>query len=103
MGWCVLVTLTTVGYGDLVRESPPGRAVAITSCCIGTCLVALLVAAVDEFIQFSKAEDITRYALHKSRATRLLRSQAARVITCMFRVGIYKGHASLAHAVFHAE
>jgi voltage-gated potassium channel len=41
MWWCV-VTLTTVGYGDMYPVTPWGKAIGTISVLIGICIVALL-------------------------------------------------------------
>jgi hypothetical protein len=105
--WCVAVTMTTVGtceiasiicnylcalgYGDMYPESHMGRTVAILSTILGTCLVALLLAAVQKVSEFSNNEEVTRWALYKSRLTCRVHNKAAHVIQCLFRVGIARG------------
>ena len=41
--WCITITLTTVGYGDLVPSTTPGQYVAIITALWGAFLISLLV------------------------------------------------------------
>lgn len=44
--WCVIVTLTTVGYGDITPGTPFGRSVTMTIAITGSFLMALVVSTV---------------------------------------------------------
>jgi voltage-gated potassium channel len=56
--WWAVTTVTTVGYGDVVPESTPGRIIAITIMLVGIGFVALLTAFVaDRFINASTATE----------------------------------------------
>jgi hypothetical protein len=46
--WVVVITATTVGYGDFFPQSNAGRVVAIIAVTLGTCVIALLVTGVIE-------------------------------------------------------
>jgi voltage-gated potassium channel len=54
--WCVIVTMTTVGYGDIYPISHPGRLAAVVSFLVGSAILALLVASVAKAISFDEAE-----------------------------------------------
>jgi hypothetical protein len=49
--WCILVTMTTVGYGDMVPVTKAGKVVATLSFVFGIILIALPVAIVGEKFQ----------------------------------------------------
>ena len=40
--WFTITTMTTVGYGDYVPRSAPGRAIASIACVLGIVLLALV-------------------------------------------------------------
>jgi len=44
--WCITITLTTVGYGDLVPSTKPGQYIAIITALWGAFLISLLVTIV---------------------------------------------------------
>jgi len=101
--WCIAITMTTVGYGDMTPESHAGRMVAVASVAFGTCLVALLVAAVHQSMQFTNNEEVTKWALYKSRLTVKVHNKAARVIQALMRVGICKGFVTAAKRKCHVR
>ena len=55
--WLTIITMTTVGYGDLFPRTHLGRLVAIISCFIGMALVSLLVATLNRIIEFTREEE----------------------------------------------
>ena len=92
----MLIENLQVGYGDMYAKSVLGRTTAILATVSGTSLVALLVAAVHDAIQYTNNEELTEYALNRSRLSFRLRHKAARVIQCLFRVGISRHKVTLA-------
>ena len=54
--WCTLVTLTTVGYGDMRPESPLGRIVGVMIALWGGILTALIVVTVERVLLLTKPE-----------------------------------------------
>jgi len=52
-----VITLTTVGYGDIVPVSPAGRMLAMTEAMTGTMYLALLVARLVSLYSSAKPED----------------------------------------------
>lgn len=52
--WWAIVTLTTVGYGDIVPKTLPARLVASVCAVIGVCMLAILIPSlVNNFILFN--------------------------------------------------
>lgn len=43
--WCLIVTMTTVGYGDYFPITAPGRLVGFIACLWGALVVSLMVVA----------------------------------------------------------
>jgi len=54
--WLVLITMTTVGYGDLYPTNYFGRVLAIISCIFGTFFLSLLVVFLNNVITFDELE-----------------------------------------------
>lgn len=50
--WYVLITMTTVGYGDVFAMSHAGRAIAIICAFVGVLIVALFVLCLDNILSF---------------------------------------------------
>lgn len=55
--WNVIITLSSVGYGEIYAESFFGRLVAIMICFWGVFFVSTLVVSVSEQLDFSNLED----------------------------------------------
>jgi hypothetical protein len=54
--WCIIITMTTVGYGDVYPKTQLGRLVSITGAFSAVVLVALSVNAVTERLQLKRNE-----------------------------------------------
>jgi len=54
--WCVIVTMSTVGYGDLYPVSILGRAIIILACLWGILLITMIITAVAVSIEFNPQE-----------------------------------------------
>ena len=44
--WCVVITMTTVGYGDVFAVSPFGRVISIINALWGAFVISMLVASI---------------------------------------------------------
>lgn len=55
--WNVLVTMTTVGYGDLYPYSPLGKIFAVITSLCGSCLVSILTLSLSNILMLSKYEE----------------------------------------------
>jgi hypothetical protein len=65
--WMVIITLTTVGYGDLFPCTLPGRCVTIGVALSGSVLMALVVTIVTQSMELDPKHKI---ALHHMQLTR---------------------------------
>ena len=54
--WLVIVTMTTVGYGDIYPQTHFGRFFCIMACIIGMLLVSTLVLALSSRLEFTPDE-----------------------------------------------
>ena len=55
--WCIIITMTTVGYGDFYPSSLLGRIFGIISCFIGVFLVSLFIATIQQILVFENSEE----------------------------------------------
>ena len=54
--WCVIATMTTVGYGDYYPRTYLGRGVVILAAVMGALFVSLMVVAMSNSSMFDHAE-----------------------------------------------
>ena len=54
--WVVIITMTTVGYGDVYPRTHYGRVFGVFSCLIGMLLVSYLVVGMNSLFDFTPQE-----------------------------------------------
>ena len=64
--WCVIITMTTVGYGDVVAVSHYGRIISIINALWGAFIISMLVAFIGTVFALSESQkkalaEITNY------------------------------------------
>ena len=84
--WLMLVTMTTVGYGDIYPTTYFGRVIAIAGCVAGTFILSLLVVFLNQTISFDDVERNVYNEImeHKENPTHLKR-EAANFVGKFFR------------------
>mmetsp|Transcript_16179 Transcript_16179/g.25061 ORF Transcript_16179/g.25061 Transcript_16179/m.25061 type:complete len:113 (-) Transcript_16179:657-995(-) len=65
--WVVIITMTTVGYGDIAPKTTPGRCVAMVVALWGAFLISLLVVTVGSVFELNENQ---KMALRHIRLTR---------------------------------
>jgi hypothetical protein len=88
--WCSMITITTVGYGDLYPISHAGRGVIVVTSLMGTAILALLISAVFEIVQFGNSERKMQAMLYKSRLKREMKDVSVKLITSTLRLKIMR-------------
>jgi hypothetical protein len=54
--WCTLITMTTVGYGDIYPVTFPGRCTAMIIAIWGAFMISLLIGSVDQVFELAEVE-----------------------------------------------
>jgi voltage-gated potassium channel Kch len=79
--WCVIITMTTVGYGDFVAKTQLGRIIAIMACIWGNFLISLMVISLTVSSEFTVPAHRKAYdSIVRSQEEQKNRVLAARVI-----------------------
>jgi hypothetical protein len=78
--WLIIVTMTTVGYGDFYPKSHLGRFVGVISCIIGMLLVSLIVVSLTSILDFSSEEKKAYSVIKKLHAEDNVYCKATEVI-----------------------
>ncbi len=52
----VLITMTTVGYGDIVAKTNEGRTIAMVACIVGVFLISMMIISVNKILSMSSTE-----------------------------------------------
>ena len=82
--WMVIITMTTVGYGDLYPLTSPGRAIAILACFMGVIVIGLFVTGITSMSSFTPDEKRAFLALHKTQVSKSEQDIAARVMQAIW-------------------
>lgn len=83
--WCIIITMTTVGYGDVFPKTQLGRLVSITGAFSAVVLVALSVNAVTERLQLKRNEGKVLDFIFDLKESAKLRVSMAEVIQNAWR------------------
>jgi len=75
--------MTTVGYGDVVPSTPPGRIIAIFTAMWGAFLISLMVLSVGQIFALNEKEEEANEHLKKARV-------AARAISTFLKMLVVK-------------
>jgi potassium intermediate/small conductance calcium-activated channel subfamily N protein 2 len=83
--WLVIVTMTTVGYGDYFPRSHFGRFVGVIACIIGMLILSMIVVSLSVIFEFSQDEKKAYERLKKVLAIDNMNDKAANIIktVCM--------------------
>jgi len=87
--WFVIVTMTTLGYGDMLPESYVGRMVAMTTVFVGLCNITFLINIIGDCFE----EVFRKFVIKKSRE--MERQRAVYVTECVHDVQVGSGWMNL--------
>ncbi|OMJ75698.1 hypothetical protein SteCoe_25105 [Stentor coeruleus] len=88
--WLVLLTMTTVGFGDFYPRTHMGRLIAIIAAIWGTFLISLMIIMFNNFVSFSRGEEKCYKLLKKIIESRELREYAKKFIKASIEAHLYK-------------
>eukprot|EP00736_Rhodelphis_marinus_P002138 Rmarinus@m.886 len=99
--WMIVITITTVGFGELVPMSHCGRLFTFTAAVLSFSISALLVAVISQKLQLTKAEHRVIQFLEKDRWRRSNQVLAARCIQTCWRYTYARGAHMERHQLTH--
>lgn len=83
--WNVLVTMTTVGYGDYYPKTNMGRIIGMIIAFWGVFIVSLFVVSLSNLFEFTPGEDKAFDLNDRLHAKDMLRIEAANVLSSAYR------------------
>ena len=84
--WMVMITMTTVGYGDYQPKTIPGRTLGFVLCIWGVFLMSMIVIILFNSLELSFEEKQALLIFNKLEAKKPLADVAARLIAKMWRL-----------------
>ncbi|EEY65468.1 Voltage-gated Ion Channel (VIC) Superfamily [Phytophthora infestans T30-4] len=78
--WMLVITILTIGYGDVVPRTTLGRAIAVTAGVFGTLSTAVTIAVMSNYLVLTRSEHKVNAFLKKDEHRRLLNDHAARAL-----------------------
>lgn len=101
--WCIIITMSTVGFGDFYPISIMGRIIVVVSSFWGTFLISLMVAALTVAVEFNPQESVAHETIKAAQAE----IEYGKVGTVFFQTLIrFNNHLNLAtknKALYHDE
>lgn len=88
--WNMLITMTTIGYGDYAAGSHMGRLIAIIIAFWGVFYVSLFVVALNNILNFDSPEQKAFMLLTRLCAKEQLRTEAAGMLSSAYRLKLYR-------------
>eukprot|EP00644_Phytophthora_capsici_P007634 jgi/Phyca11/11484/fgenesh1_pm.PHYCAscaffold_72_\ len=78
--WMLIITILTIGYGDVVPHTTLGRAIAVSAGIFGTLSTAVTIAVMSNYLVLTRSEHKVNAFLKKDENRRLINDYAARAL-----------------------
>lgn len=88
--WNVLITMTTVGYGDYFPQTNCGRVVGIICSFWGVFIVSMFVVALTNMLEFNSPENKAYMLLFRLKAKDELRTHGADMLASKYRLKLLR-------------
>ena len=90
--WTVVLTMTTVGYGDIYPRTTLGRLVIFFCSIFGVIVISLIVVTVQNSLEMTNVESKAYTVIKKIQLTQTMRDRAAMVIGKASRIFLGVSH-----------
>lgn len=84
--WAIIVTMTTVGYGDYFPRTIPGRFIIFLVCIIGIFVVSSIVVTITNFLNLDNMESKVLNVIMRLQKREEVKIEAAFVLTLMAKI-----------------
>lgn len=89
--WCVIVTMATIGYGDIYPVTMFGRLVIIIACFWGILLLSMFVVTLNNITQLTKEENFAfEEIIRKDKIKKHLKKDAEKIISLFIKLHLKK-------------
>ncbi|GMF11509.1 unnamed protein product [Phytophthora lilii] len=78
--WMLIITILTIGYGDVVPRTTLGRSIAVSAGIFGTLSTAVTIAVMSNYLVLTRSEHKVNAFLKKDENRRLINDHAARAL-----------------------
>jgi len=82
--WLIIITMTTVGYGDVFPKSNLGRFIGVIACIMGMLIVSLIIVSLAVISEFTNEEKKAYSLIKKGNAHENVNNKAASVVKHIF-------------------
>lgn len=79
--WCLIITMTTVGYGDFFPSTFLGRIIGIMACICGVFLISMLIVAISNLLDLTPIEENVFKIIQRIKLTKQKDDIAAKFVT----------------------
>ena len=90
--WCIITTMTTVGYGDYFPVTVPGRICGCIACIWGVLVISLMCCSLVNLLMLDTGEGNSLLILHRLWYKNQMKQIAAFVLTSVYRYRLLIKH-----------
>ena len=84
--WMIIISMMTIGYGDIYPETHLGRVIIFFSAIVGMLVLSLLVVTLNNLIDFSKEEYKAYNLIVKDQANKSMKKMAIKLIKSIMKL-----------------
>jgi hypothetical protein len=84
--WCLIITMTTVGYGDFFPSSLLGRLIGIMACTCGIFLISMLIVTISNLLELTPIEENVFKIIQRIKLTKEKDDIAAKFVTKYIKI-----------------
>ncbi|KRX08763.1 hypothetical protein PPERSA_08074 [Pseudocohnilembus persalinus] len=74
--WCVIITMTTVGYGDYYPKTTPGRCIIFITAITGVLILSMLMLALSKYLEMEDTELKSNNVMERLEKRKQLKEEA---------------------------